>query len=359
LLLTKRVRLPPLPAAERRQVLRLEPQRFFPVRLEDLAVAVRDDDLVFAAREAPVGVWLKALEELGPVDVVEPGPVALARALAAADIGDATVILDDRTRGLGLLELRGGGVVSVRRLYGAIADHAEAFGAASGSGEPKVYVSPWLDARAGEIAAELPGVALHPVPDLPTVPAPFLSAYGAALGIGGDVEAGLLPDDVRRRIVARRRREIALGAAAVVAAAVFAVSSVDAWRDRVVERATAELRSLQARAAPALALQNELAELSRQAQSVAQAAAERPDPLHVLGVMSRRLPPGAYIRSLRLTGGEWHVDGYARRAAGVTQALGSAPELANLRVLAATNRAQIGDQANESFSLAFRLAARP
>ena len=102
LLFAKRVRLPPMPPAERRKALRLEPQRYFPVRLEDLVVAVRDDDLVFAAREEAVGGWIRALESLGPVEVVEPGPVALARALGQAGISDALVVLDDREQGTGV-----------------------------------------------------------------------------------------------------------------------------------------------------------------------------------------------------------------------------------------------------------------
>ena len=51
LLLTKRVKLPALPAAERRRILRLEPERFFAVRADEIVPAVRaDEDLVFAAR---------------------------------------------------------------------------------------------------------------------------------------------------------------------------------------------------------------------------------------------------------------------------------------------------------------------
>src|SRR2546427_500323 len=54
LLFVKQVKLPPLSEAEKRNILRLEPERFFAVRAEELVPAVRgDDDLVFAAREAP------------------------------------------------------------------------------------------------------------------------------------------------------------------------------------------------------------------------------------------------------------------------------------------------------------------
>ena len=43
----------------------------------------------------------------------------------------------------------------------------------------------------------------------------------------------------------------------------------------------------------------------------------------------------------------------------MTQSLGSAPELSDVRVLAATNRARTGEETNESFSLAFRLVQKP
>ena len=51
LLRIKRVTLPALPAAERRNILQLEPERFFAVRGEEMVSAVRaEDGLVFAAR---------------------------------------------------------------------------------------------------------------------------------------------------------------------------------------------------------------------------------------------------------------------------------------------------------------------
>src|SRR2546428_805421 len=82
-LFMKRVKLPPLPESEKREILRLEPERFFPVRAEEIVPAVRDDDdLVFATRETPLATWVAALEALGPVDGIEPGPLALARGLA-------------------------------------------------------------------------------------------------------------------------------------------------------------------------------------------------------------------------------------------------------------------------------------
>ncbi len=354
LLLTKRVRLPPLPPAERRNMLRLEPHRYFPVRLEDLVVAIRPDDLVFAAREASLSEWVRALEELGPVDVVEPGPVALTRGLGRAGVSDGTAVLDESGGGFGLVEIRGGKVARVRRMYGSRSEAAAILSATDPAAPRRVYLCPWSDELARELAVELPGAVFEPLPDVGAVPGSFLSAYGAALGIGRDLGEALVPDDLRGRIVARRWRDFAVAATSVAAALAFALVSADARRERTVERVSGQVRSLTARATPALALQSEVQALDRQTRALAQIQAERPDPLEVLLAISRRLPPGATLRTLRLAESEWQLDGYARQAGEVTRALGGAPEFRDVRLLSATNRAQVGDRIYETFAVSFR-----
>ena len=80
-LLVKRVKLPPLPLAERRRILSLEPERFFPVRGEELVVSVREeDDLIFAAPEEHLDGWISAFESLGPVE-----PPALAGGMSLGE----------------------------------------------------------------------------------------------------------------------------------------------------------------------------------------------------------------------------------------------------------------------------------
>src|SRR5207247_5268321 len=123
LLFTKRVKLPALPAAERRRILRLEPERFFAVRADEIVPAVRaDEDLVFAARETPLAGWVSALERLAPVDLVEPAPVGLSRALAraATPLADAVALFDGRAGGIGLVVLCGGWVGGGRWLFGGV-----------------------------------------------------------------------------------------------------------------------------------------------------------------------------------------------------------------------------------------------
>src|SRR2546426_1502925 len=138
LLFIKRLKLPPLGEPEKRNILRLEPERFFPVRAEEIVPAVRgDDDLVFAAKEALLAAWVAALEELAPVDVVEPGPLALARALAQVQLMGAVVLIDGQADGIGVVEIREGRVTHARRVFGALDDAAAALfenGGASGGG---------------------------------------------------------------------------------------------------------------------------------------------------------------------------------------------------------------------------------
>jgi hypothetical protein len=352
LLFAKRVKLPPLPPAERRKILRLEPQRFFPVRLEELVIALGQGDLVFAAREDKIAEWTAALEALGPVDLVEPGPVALARALGRAGVTDAVAVLDDAASGVGVIEIRSGAVTGTRRVYGPLAAAAAALESAAGGSPHPVYLAPWSEDRARALAPR--GAVPEPMPDTRAVPAPFLTAYGTALGIGRDPDDALLTDELGARIRWRRRRGLAVAALACVAALALALTSADAWRARTARGLAAEVRDLQAKAVPALALRNELGILSRQTQAVAQVEAERPDPLRVMLSLLSRLPPGAYLQALRFTGGGWQIDGYAPQAASVIEALGGAPEFHEVRFIAATNRAQFGDRTYESFSVAFR-----
>jgi len=360
LLFTKRVKLPALPAAERRNILRLEPERFFAVRSEDLVPAVRDDDdLVFAAKEAQLVGWVAALEQIAPVDLVEPAPVALSRALARASVHDAVALFDGRTDGIGLVEIRGGRVARARRLFGDVAGAAAALATDPGPGT--IYLGPWSEDRARALAALLPSVSLQPLPAVSSVTGPFLPAYGAALALDAppDFARTLVSPELGRGIRTRRRREVGLAVAACAVALVFALTSIDAWRARATRELDAGLEALRRRAAPALALQARLETVARQAQAIRAIDAERADPLRVLLALSRELPAGAFVRGLRGSGTDWQLDGYAPNAARVLAKLGAGPEFRDVHFLSAMNRAQIGNQSYESFALAFRYVPAP
>ena len=359
LLFVKQVKLPPLPAADKANILRLESERFFPVRAEDLIPAARaDDGLVFAAREAPLAAWVAALEELGPVDRVEPGPVALTRALSQAQITRGTALLDQREDGIGVIEVQGGRVARARRVYGELADAAAAV-RPNGEAATTLYVGPWEDQRVRDLQALLPDATIEPLPTPGELPSQFLPAYGAALGIGHGPDEVLHSADLQARIRARWRRDWAVAVAACVAALVFAVASADSWRGRTRRGLDTGIRSLQARGAPALALQTQLATLQREAQAVAQIEAERPDPLQVLLALSQRLPRGVYLRTVSAAGAEWRLEGFAPNAAHLLGLLDAAPAFHGVRFLSATNRAVVGTRTYDSFALAFRYAPAP
>jgi len=358
LLFIKQVKLPPLDAMEKQRILRLEPERFFAVRGEEIVAAARaDDTLVFAAREAPLVAWVTALEELGPIETIEPGPAALVRALAHAGVADAAVLWDAHP-GVGLVVVRGGRIVLARRVYGDLEAAARALQDAAPLPE-RFFVSPWSEERARSVASCLPGTTPEALPAVGDVAATFLSALGAALAIDGprDGRGSLAPADLATRIAARRRRSMAIAAVACVAALVFAVASVDAWRARALDTLQRGLPTLRERAAPALALQTEIQAAAREVQAIRRVALERPDPLRVLAVLSSRLPPGAYVRTLRSSGRDWQVDGYAPNAAQLLAQLAGTSELENVHFLSATTRVTIGNQTYDSFALAFRFAA--
>ena len=361
LLFIKQVKLPPLSETEKRNILRLETERFFAVRAEEMVPAVRSDDgLVFAARETPLAEWIAALQELGPVDVIEPGPVALARALAHAQLTSAVVLLDGQRDGVGVVEIREGRVTRARRVFGALDDAAAAL-RQNGGAPGTVYLTPWSEDRVHVLGAVLPEAVVQPLPAVADVAGPFLPAYGAALAIGTKptLAQTLVSPELGVRITARWWRELALAVAAAVAALVFAFASADAWRARATRELEASLQSLRQRAAPALALQSQLQALGRESQAIRQIQRERPDPLGVLLALSKQLPAGAYLRGMRWSGAEWQIDGYAPNASRLVAQLGAAPEFKEVRFLSATTRAALGDRTYESFALAFRYAAAP
>ncbi len=367
LLRTKRITLPALPAAERRSILQLEPERFFAVRGDEIVPAVRDDDgLVFAAPARLLARWVEAIERIAPLDLVEPTPCSLARGLAAASITEALVVFDGRDAGIGIAAMQDSRVTRARRLFGTIAQVAAAL-AADGYGGAPVYLDPWSDERRAILQDIWPGASLEPLPAIgranriARVPGPFAAAYGAALGAERvPPEAETLVSRAHGVAIRRRRvRALGLAASACAAALVFAVSSLDNRRDRELDSLETATAALSARAAPALAIQTALQSLTRRASAVRIAGAERPDPLRVLRALSAALPAGAFARQVRGAGAEWQADGYAPNASAVLSALGADKEFHDVHFLAATNRAQIANRQYESFALAFRYAPAP
>ncbi len=363
LLRTKRITLPALPAAERRNIVRLEPDRFFAVRGEEIVPAVRaEDGLVFAVTAARVERWVAALEQIAPVDVVEPTPVALARALATASTTDAVVLFDGADAGIAVAEIRQGRVTRARRLFGGATLAARAVAEDRIPGDAtRLYCDPWTEDTQATAAEVWPGGACAPVPGVGGVAGAYAAAYGAALAIESPppVAETLVSATHGAAIQRRRFRDMAVAVAACATACLFALSSLDSRREREARDLEAATAALASRAAPALALQTELASLARRGTAMRAIDAERSDPLRVLRALSAKLPPGAFVRGVRGTSAGWQVDGYAPNASAVITALGADAEFRDVHFLAGTTRNQIGNRPYESFALAFRFVPAP
>jgi len=358
-LYAKYVKLPPLPAPEKRRIVTLEPERFFPVRAEDLVLSIRDEDnLVFAGRESLLAGWVAALAPLGTLDRIEPAPVALARALAGQRLDHATVLFPDHESRVGIVEMRRGQVGRVQRVGGTAAEVAAAM-AEDGMSPPVVYATSLNGDGVGRLAGALRPTQVQLLPAPPGMSAAHLPAYGAALGIGRDLGGTLLPGELAGRITRRRRVELALAVLACFAAVAFGVSSLDSARDRVLEETEKRVADLRTRTAPVLALQGRAEELARTARGIAAIERGRTDPGRVLLALSERLPRDAYLQAARGTGAEWQIDGFARDAASLVPLLEGDPRFENVRFLSATNRLPSGSGAHESFSIALHFVATP
>lgn len=353
-LFAKQVRLPPVSAVEKRRILMLEPERFFPVRGEELLLAPRaEDNLVFAARASMVGEWLQALETIAPVELVEPAPVSLARVLGRVDAGDATILIEGKDQAVSVTEVGAG---RVRRIH-RTTDPAELDAMVANREAPSrpVYFRPLNGNRAGfPMAADI-----DELPSVAGVAPSHLAAYGAALGLGHDLDEALLPADLARCIVRRRRRSTLVAGLACLVALLFALLSLDGFRSRTLRRLGTESARIRQPAESVLTLQREADALGREARAVAAIQAERLDPLAALTALTRRLPPQAYLSALRATGRDWQIDGYAREAAPLVARLEDDPRFEGVHFLSATSRTRVNGILYESFSIALRLVPAP
>jgi hypothetical protein len=356
-LFAKQVRLPAVPTSEKRRILTLEPERFFPVRGEDLVLAVRgEDNLVFAVRTSMIGPWLEALEAIAPVELVEPSPVSLARAVGLSNPGGSTILTQEQDEGVGFAEIEAGRVRRIRRIR---SDPAELAAAVAATAPGRVYLRP-LNGNRGWLPKT--GMQMEGAGELPSVGgvAPsHLAAYGAALGLGGSLDEALLPAELSDRIIRRRRRSRGLAAMACVLAVVFAMLSLDQFRSRTLRKLDAEIARVRERGEGALALERQADAISRETRAVASVEAGQVDYVGALAALTRRLPSGVHLQVLRSTGLEWQIDGYAREAAPLVSRLEEDPRFKDVHFLTATSRVPLDGKIYESFSIALRLVPAP
>jgi Tfp pilus assembly protein PilN len=353
-LFVKRLSLPALSAEQRRRMVALDPERYFPVRAEALVAGVRDDDLVVAARAAEFDRMAEALARLGPVERVEPAPVALARHLAAQGIERAIIVMaDPHDRDCAVVELEDGRAASIRKLP---TDGRAIVAAARATPDipAPCFLYPWREALASELGAK--GLRVEAVPPPPGSTEAFAGAGGALLGIDAPDELTLTSPALERRQRMRAWRRGALAATALVAALFAAVWSVDLRRARTLAEIQRRIAERQADAAEVQLLLEDIATAQEEVTTIATVTRERPDPLEALLLVTRLLPADAYLRSLSVSGDEWELDGYARDAALLVPTFEASDALSDVRFRMATTRTQVGNEDYETFSLALRYA---
>lgn len=315
----KHVKLPPAPAADRRRILALEPDRFFPVQGEPLVIAlVNEADLAFAIDANLLERWIDAFEVWAPVESVEAAPFSLARMLGSTARGSFAVPAGPEEQGL--IEILDGRVRSARRAPAAALDS---------------FAAP-LPARGG-ISGDL------------------LCAVGAARGIDGGLPAMLLPDSLAIRVGRRRLWRASFAAVACLVASGLALWSVDRSRERTLARIRDELAVVAVRAQQAVELRDRLAAIDREVEAIAALGRERPNTLSVLAALSEQLPAGATVLSVRATGNDWQIDGTAPNAAAIIPLLDRDDRFEDVRFLSASTRFREGDRTYETFSIAFRV----
>jgi len=316
----KHVKLPPVSTMERRNILMLEPDRFFPIESGEVVVSVRDgSDIVFASDARLVESWVTAFERWAPVDNVEASPVSLARALRRGGVRDGTFELPAAVGERATAELRGGALVSARRI---------------GSGP------------AG-------GQQQNP-PAIRGVAPEFASAFGAVLGADDSPDQMLVSNSGHARISRRRMAGVTRAALNFALAVAFVLAALDRSRSRQLAAVEQEIAMVTPRAAKGASLQTRLASLNIELAATRSVTAARVSPVAVLAALSRRLPAGATVMSVRADGLVWQIEGTARDAGALVPALAADKIFEDVRFLSASSRFREGNRSYETFSIALR-----
>ena len=315
----KQVRLPPTPLRERKRMLALEPDRFFPVQAEaPVVVALAGPyNIAFAVAAEPLTDLIAAFESWAPVELVEPAPCSLVRALGRSARG--TFAVDAGASEYGKVELHDGELRAVRRVPAA--------------------------------AEPMPSA---PIPDVANVPGAFAIALGAARGCDNALDDMMLPAPLETRLRQARVRRVAFAGILCLSALGAALWSFDRARDRKLAALQTEITQLEARARSAQQLQKQLEVLNLEARALDSGGAQM-DPLDVLAVLSKQLPKGATVLNLKVNGTDWQIDGTAGDAAALVPLLDRDDRLENVRFLTASTRFRDSGRTLETFSIAFRV----
>jgi hypothetical protein len=318
----KQVKLPPVPHAARRQMLSVEPERWFAVP-QGAATAVAltaDGEIALAADGAWVDACVRALSSWSDVRRVEAAPMALVRALTAAGHPTTGAAIDAGAGEVGAIETRDGVLRSVRR------------------------------ARATDLAAAPTSPSLAKGLD----PA-FSVALGAVLGFDGTVDGMLLTPTLLRAFASAQQRRVIVWAAAATLAIVTACWAAGRARERTLASVDAALSAARNKASSGTQLSLRALAIDRELAAISTTSASRPDVMAAIAALGARLPVEAVAQRIRMTGREWQVEGNARTAAAVLAALAAEPQFDRVRFLAPSSRFRDGNTDRETFAIAFAL----
>ncbi len=318
----KQVALPPVTHGARRQMLSVEPERWFAVPGgANTAIALDvTGTIALAADGALVETCVRAFAALAPVQRVEAAPMAMVRALQANAITTAAMPLDAGPGEQGRIEVVNGALQSVRRMRAV-------------DGEPFADIS--IDSS--------------------RVDAAFLTAFGASIALDGGTDAMLLTPALEQRFFAHRRRRVITWASAAAVAICTAGWSFGVSRDRLLQALHVEVASARNGAVEGTAAFSRVVTLDRELAAITATAAARSDVLAALAAVGAKLPVEAVAQRIRIVGTEWQVEGNAVTASAVLAALAAEPRFQNVRFLAPSNRFRDGTTERETFAIAFAL----
>lgn len=299
----KPLALPAVSNEARRQVLALEPDRYFPVAEHGryLVAVAGEPPIAFLAQADPLAQLVASLESWTRVERIEPAALSALRTSR------------DRTRVLP-------------------------------AGDTDALVR-----REGR------SLVIRRQPRGESVTCPLLDvARGAASAIDAPLDETLMPDALAGRVRRTRAARLVTAATAVAASAAFAWWAADRARERLLHRLDAAIAVDSARAAPALGLAASAGTSRHEREVVGAMAGSRPDPLAVLSALSTILPRNVVLQKVEATADAWRIEGTARSASALVPLLDADPRFTDVRALGPSTRFDDAGRTVETFAIAFR-----
>lgn len=320
-----RLELPPVAATEQAKIVELEPDRYFAAaNREPLVFTVAPDEpIAFGTSAQLTQSWLAAFQTWAPVEWVGPAPLSLAHVLE--NHVNATFTVEAGDDEVGLLQISGGRLVSVRRT---------------------------MDKRVAADARAIPASG--------ALPSQFTAALGAARWRSQRSQVSpLAPDEWRRRFAARRLTAATWTTLGAIASLVFAVWAADRWREQTLSALQSQVVAVEARGAAADTALRMLRSRESEARTIAELHATRPDPHAALAAISAALPKEATVLSARASGNDWQFDGTTNDASALVPLLDRHAQFDSVRFLSASSRYRQANRSYETFSIALRFRPSP